>query len=99
MSPTLASDSPAWSRAWPRSDPDGVQPISFSKTKYGFDRDEYPPAVGRGKGKGLERGRHPRGWKADVRYVPSDENRSHGSVLGIKLRRFCDGARFRYVLY
>ena len=40
-------------------------------TKDGFHRDEYPPAVGRGKGKGLERERHPRGWKADVRYVPS----------------------------
>ena len=120
--------------------PTGVQPISFSGTKYpnirrhfrgalrrgwprtlvlnrrsadarrdrllagfptrdGFDRDEYPPAVGRGKGKGLERGRHPRGWKANVRYVPSAENRSHGSVLGIKLRRFCDGTRFRYVFY
>ena len=120
--------------------PTGVQPISFSRTKYpnirrhfrgalrrgwprtlvlnrrgadarrdrllqafptrdGFDRDEYPPAVGRGKGKGLERGRNPRGWKADVRYVPSSENRSHGSVLGIKLRRFCDGTRFRYVFY
>ena len=65
----------------------------------GFDRDEYPPAVGRGRGKGLERGRNPRGWKADVRYVPSSENRSHGSVLGIKLRRFCDGTRFRYVFY
>jgi hypothetical protein len=120
--------------------PTGVQPITFSKTKYphirrhfraarrrgwprtlvlnrrgadarrerllqdiptrdGFDRDEYPPAVGRGKGHGLERGRHPRGWKADVRYVSSAENRSHGSVLGIKLRRFCDGTRFRYVFY
>jgi hypothetical protein len=68
-------------------------------TRDGFDRDEYPPAVGRGKGKGLERGRHPRGWKADVRYVLSTENRSHGSVLGLKLRRFCDGTRFRYVFY
>jgi hypothetical protein len=68
-------------------------------TRDGFDRDEYPPAVGRGKGEGLERGRNPRGWKADVRYVPSSENRSHGSVLGIKLRRFCDGTRFRYVFY
>jgi hypothetical protein len=35
----------------------------------GFDRDEYPPAVGRGGGPGLEGGRRPRGWKADVRYV------------------------------
>lgn len=29
-------------------------------TREGFDRDEYPPAVGRGRGRGLERGRHPR---------------------------------------
>jgi hypothetical protein len=66
-------------------------------TKDGFDRDEYPPTVGRGKGKGLERGRHPRGWKADVRYVPSSENRSHGASLGAKLADFCNGTRFRYV--
>lgn len=56
-------------------------------TKRGYDRDEYPPAVGR---------EH---WRADVAYVPSAENRSHGSVLGIKLRRFCRGTRFRYVFY
>ena len=62
----------------------------------GYDRDEYPPAVGRGKGKGLERGRDPRGWKADVRYVPSSENRSHGASLGAKLQDLCDGTRFRY---
>jgi long-subunit acyl-CoA synthetase (AMP-forming) len=30
-------------------------------TREGFDRDEYPPAVGRGRGPGLERGRNPRG--------------------------------------
>src|SRR3954463_7874001 len=68
-------------------------------TRDGYDRDEYPPAVGRGRGKGLVRGDHPRGWKADVAYVRSGENRSHGSSLGLKLRRFCDGTRFRYVFY
>ena len=68
-------------------------------TRSGRDRDEYPPAVGRGSGPGLERGIHPRGWRADVRYVPSAENRSHGSTLGAKLRRFCNGTRFRYVFY
>ena len=36
---------------------------------------------------------------ADVAYVPSSENRSHGSVMGIKLRRFCDGTKFNYVFY
>ena len=59
----------------------------------------YPPAVGRGRGKGLTKGSSPPGWKADVAYVPSSENRSHGSRMGIKLRRFCDGTRFRYVFY
>jgi hypothetical protein len=56
-------------------------------TREGYDRDEYPPAVGR------------RGSDAHVAYVPSSENRSHGATMGIKLRRFCDGTRFRYVFY
>jgi hypothetical protein len=68
-------------------------------TRHGYDRDEYPPAVGRGLGEGLMRGVNPAGWLADVEYVPSGENRSHGSTMGIKLRRFCDGTRFRYVFY
>jgi hypothetical protein len=63
-------------------------------TREGYDRDEYPPAVGRGRGPGLERGRNPRGWKADVRYVPSGENRSHGATLGNWLEPFCNGTRF-----
>jgi hypothetical protein len=66
-------------------------------TKRGYDRDEYPPAVGRGVGFHLQSGSGPRGWKADVRYVPSRENRSHGSSMGAKLRKFCDGTKFRYV--
>jgi Deoxyribonuclease NucA/NucB len=56
-------------------------------TRDGYDRDEYPPAVGR------------RRTAAHVAYVPSSENRSHGATMGIKLRRFCDGTRFRYVFY
>jgi|tagenome__1003787_1003787.scaffolds.fasta_scaffold20886727_2 hypothetical protein len=68
-------------------------------TRAGYDRDEYPPAAGRGRGKGLTRGSAPTGWTADVAYVPSSENRSHGSVLGLKLRRFCNGTKFRYVFY
>lgn len=68
-------------------------------TKHGYDRDEYPPAVGRGNGPGLDRGTNPRGWRADVAYVPSSENRSHGSTMGLKLRRFCSGTQFRYVFY
>jgi Deoxyribonuclease NucA/NucB len=68
-------------------------------TRPGQDRDEYPPAVGRGKGAKLERGVSPTGWRADVRYVASSENRSHGSTLGAKLRRLCNGTRFRYVFF
>jgi hypothetical protein len=64
----------------------------------GFDRDEYPPAVGRGRGShALKRGINPTGWRADVEYVPSSENRSHGSSMGAKLKRYCNGVRFRYV--
>jgi hypothetical protein len=70
-------------------------------TRHGYDRDEYPPAVGRGRANGdlrsLVRGIDPRGWLADVEYVPSAENRSHGSSMGSKLRHFCNGTRFRYV--
>ena len=70
-----------------------------SEPRSGSDRDEYPPAIGRGRGKGLVKGSSPRGWKADVAYVPTSENRSHGATLGGKLRRFCNGTRFRYVFY
>jgi hypothetical protein len=83
----------------PRADARRDRLLESYPTRRGQDRDEYPPAVGRGRGKGLMRGSNPRGWEADVAYVPSSENRSHGSVLGIKLRRFCDGTRFRYVFY
>ncbi|MCX6387218.1 MAG: NucA/NucB deoxyribonuclease domain-containing protein [Solirubrobacterales bacterium] len=65
-------------------------------TKRGYDRDEYPPAVGRGTGYGLQSGSGPTGWRADVKYVPSKENRSHGSSLGGKLRKYCNGTKFRY---
>ncbi len=74
--------------------------LSGVATKDGYDRDEYPPAMGRGRGSsGLTRGANPVGWRASVRLVPSSENRSHGSVMGIKLRRFCSGTRFRYRFY
>lgn len=64
-------------------------------TKDGYDRDEYPPAVARGRGFHI-RGENPRGWKASVRYLKSRENRSHGSSLGGQLRPFCNGTMFRY---
>lgn len=70
------------------------------KTLAGFDRDEYPPAVGRGRGsKLLTRGINPVGWMADVMYVESRENQAHGSSLGGQLRRFCNGTRFKYVFF
>ena len=43
-------------------------------TRPGFDRDEYPLAVGRGRANGnqraLVRGINSLGWMADVMYVP-----------------------------
>jgi len=75
--------------------------LALIPTKVGFDRDEYPAAVGRGRAngdsRGLVRGINPMGWLADVEYVPSSENRSHGSSLGAKLRKLCNGTKFRYV--
>lgn len=68
-------------------------------TRDGYDREEYPPAIGRGRGAGLTKGSDPRGWRASVRYVRSSENRSHGATMGIKTRRYCNGTRFRYVFY
>jgi hypothetical protein len=92
-------------RGWPRrlvvnrrgADAQRERALRDIPTREGVDRDEYPQAVGRGRGPGLERGRNPRGWKADVRYVPSSENRSHGATLGDRLEPFCNGTRFRYV--
>lgn len=97
----------ALSEGWPRilvlnrpgADARRDRLLESYPTRDGFDRDEYPPAIGRGKGKGLTKGSSPRGWRASVAHVPSSENRSHGSTLGTKLRRFCDGTRFRYVFY
>jgi hypothetical protein len=98
----------ALGKGWPRGD--GAQPKGADErrdrlledipTRPGMDRDEYPAAVGRGRPngdkRGLVRGMNPTGWMADVAYVPSKENRSHGSALGAKLRGFCDGTKFEY---
>lgn len=60
---------------------------------------EYPPAAGRGRGKDLTRGSDPRRLEGRRGLVPSHENRSHASVLEIKLRRFCDGTKFQFVFF
>lgn len=65
-------------------------------TRPGMDRDEYPPAVARGKRPGIDTGVGD--TEADVRYVPSSENRSAGSVLGGRIGRLCDGARFTFTI-
>jgi hypothetical protein len=98
----------AVSRGWPRTmvlnrrgtDERRDRLMRGRATKSGYDRDEYPAAVLRGRAngdlRGLVRGVEPRGWWASVTYVRSSENRSHGASMGNKLRRFCDGTRVRY---
>jgi hypothetical protein len=53
-------------------------------TKAGYDRDEAPAAVLRKK------------VPADVRYVPSGENRSAGASLGNQISPYCNGVHLRY---
>ena len=85
----------AIARGWPRTlvlhrrraDARRERALDRLPPREGFDRDEYPPAIGRA------------GADASVAYVPSAENRSHGAALGAKLRRFCSGQRFRYVFF
>lgn len=72
--------------------------LKDSATTYGRRTAAYPPAVGRGRGgRGLTRGRVPTGWRADVAQVPVGEQRSHAAAMNVKLARFCDGTRFRYI--
>lgn len=56
-------------------------------TRAGYDRDEWPMAMARSD------------WRAHVAYVPSGQNRGAGSSIALKLRRWCDGVRFRVVAY
>ena len=101
---TLAAIARGWPRILvvnrPRADDRRDRLMQDIPTRAGFDRDEYPPAVGRGRAnghqRGLVRGINPIGWMADVMYVRSSENRSHGSSLGAQLRSLCNGVRFRY---
>jgi hypothetical protein len=53
-------------------------------TRPGYDRDEIPAAFARST------------WRADLAYVPSGENRSHGASMGGKLYGYCKGTRFRF---
>jgi hypothetical protein len=53
-------------------------------TRDGYDRDEVPPAISREGGAG-----------ADVRYVPSADNRGAGAAMGEQLEPYCDGQAFR----
>ena len=53
-------------------------------TKPGSDRDEAPATVLR------------KTVQADVRYVPSSENRSAGASLGSQISGYCNGVHVRY---
>lgn len=56
-------------------------------TRRGFDRDEWPMAFARST------------WKTHIAYVPSSQNRGAGASISLKLRRYCDGQRFRVTGY
>jgi hypothetical protein len=60
-----------------------------------LDRDEYPPAILRGRGRGLTKGSNPTGWKASVEYVPDTQNQGAGASQGNKMRRYCNGQRIK----
>jgi hypothetical protein len=84
--------------------PSGVVSISFSKTKFPHVRAHELSAVARGYPRVLVLERDGASQRrehllANVDYVPSTENRAHGSTMGAKLRRYCSGTRFRYVWY
>lgn len=51
------------------------------------DGDEYPPAMFGEGGKG-----------ADIRFIPSSENRSAGSYMGRVLSQYCNGTHVRLVV-
>lgn len=70
---------------WDPADADAHRRASLRgiPTRPGFDRDEYPPASSLEGGAG-----------ADVRYVPSSDNRSAGSRLGRVMSGYCAGQAF-----
>ncbi|MFC0214736.1 sporulation protein [Paenibacillus chartarius] len=56
-------------------------------TKTGYDRDEWPMAM-------CEEG----GYGADVRYVPSSDNRGAGAWVGNQLSQYPDGTRVKFYM-
>jgi hypothetical protein len=63
----------------------------------GFSRQPHPVHRGPARGRASNAAETHAAGRADVEYVPSSENRSHGASLGNKLAEFCNGVRFRYV--
>lgn len=66
----------------PHADSHRKQSLADIATKPGMDRDEYPPAMCAEGGRG-----------ADVRLVPSAENRSSGSWMRGRLAHYPNGTR------
>ena len=64
----------------PGADENRDESLAGIPTRKGYDRDEYPPAMCK------EGGLH-----ADVRYVPSSENRSAGAWMGSALSDYPNG--------
>lgn len=77
------------------ADDNREQSLAGIATKDGFQRDEYPPAMS--KEGGVAEIGPMKGKRADVRLIPSADNSSSGASMGVKLRQYCDGQKFRII--
>ncbi len=68
----------------PGADQNSEESLRGIPTRPGYDRDEYPPAVS-SEGE----------YGADVRYVPSSDNRGAGASMGDQLEGWCEDQAFR----
>jgi hypothetical protein len=74
--------------AWDRFVPVGIDADKDGETD---DRDEVPMAFTREGGRKARNGRS----ASHIAYVDASDNRGAGSSIGGRLRRYCNGTRFR----
>lgn len=77
------------------ADENRQQSLAGIATRDGYQRDEYPPAIS-AEGGIAERGPM-KGKRADVRLIPATDNARSGASMGVKLRQYCSGQKFRLI--